>query len=117
MEILGFNLLHWTTSTLPWENISDPKVVEEKKKSLMVSFASSSKKLIPSAPTGKIFYLHIQGEADHPSVQFSDCTEFDILCQKPTATAIFRPQQIQKNYFNSAKHPKMALLKGWGGFG
>lgn len=59
MEILGFNLLHWTTSTLPWENISDPKVVEEKKKSLMVSFASSSKKLIPSAPPGKIMFILI----------------------------------------------------------
>lgn len=99
MEILGFNLLHWTTSTLPWENISDPKVVEEKKKSLMVSFASSSKKLIPSAPPGEIM--------------FSDRNEFN-LCQKPFATPIFCPQQNQENYFNSVKRPKLALLKGWG---
>lgn len=54
MEILGFNLLHWSTSSLPWENIEDLKEVEEKKKSLMDKVSTSVKKLAPTAPSGML---------------------------------------------------------------
>uniref|UniRef100_A0A1B6ELH4 non-specific serine/threonine protein kinase n=1 Tax=Cuerna arida TaxID=1464854 RepID=A0A1B6ELH4_9HEMI len=64
MEILGFNLLHWVTSTLPWDNITDPKVVEEKKIALMKSI-SSARKLIPSAPTVITSYLDYVSKLKH----------------------------------------------------
>lgn len=53
MEILGFNLLHWVTSSLPWENdISHPKAVEAKKNEVMSSVSSYFKNK-NSVPTGK----------------------------------------------------------------
>ncbi|XP_054284782.1 nucleosomal histone kinase 1-like [Macrosteles quadrilineatus] len=57
LEVLGYNLLHWTTSALPWENITDPKVVEEKKKSILSSGASSVKKTLPSTPLVIVNFL------------------------------------------------------------
>lgn len=60
LEVLGYNLLHWTTSTLPWENITDPKVVEEKKKSILSSGASSVKKTLPSTPLGEVVINNVE---------------------------------------------------------
>lgn len=36
----------------------------------------------------------VQGVVDHPCVMYNDCTEFD---RSPTATLLFRPQQIRDN--------------------
>ena len=53
MEILGFNLLHWIASSLPWEaDIKSPQKVHEKKIELMSSVKAYMKKHYSEVPPG-----------------------------------------------------------------
>lgn len=55
MEVLGYNLLHWVNSSLPWEkDIADPKKVEAKKNVLMTSISKATyvKQNLSQTPTG-----------------------------------------------------------------
>ncbi|XP_014253110.1 serine/threonine-protein kinase VRK1 [Cimex lectularius] len=52
MEILGYNLLHWIASSLPWENdIKNKEKVHEKKQQLMKDVSNYFKKHFPNVPT------------------------------------------------------------------
>ena len=54
MEILGYNLLQWLASKLPWENcLSDPVKVQQQKTQSMEDIAGLMKKSFPkSSPPG-----------------------------------------------------------------
>lgn len=53
MEILGYNLLHWLASTLPWENdIKNAEKVYEKKRTLMENVKDFMNKHYPRVPKG-----------------------------------------------------------------
>jgi len=65
MEILGYNLLHWTTSTLPWDNMTDPKLVQTKKESLMSNVQTAVKKMTSSPPAVVTSYLDYVSKMKH----------------------------------------------------
>lgn len=58
LEILGFNLLQWLGSTLPWEkDLKNPEKVYEKKKELMSNVKTYLAKHYPQVPKGKYYFL------------------------------------------------------------
>lgn len=62
LEILGFNLLQWLCSTLPWEkDIKNPEKVYEKKRELMSNAKSYLAKHYPQVPKVIGEYLHYVG--------------------------------------------------------
>ncbi|KAL1121995.1 hypothetical protein AAG570_003403 [Ranatra chinensis] len=66
MEVLGFNLLQWVVSKLPWEDsISSPVQVQEKKQELMSDVSSYVKKHFSSLPQGLISFLNYVVKLKH----------------------------------------------------
>uniref|UniRef100_A0A1B6DXX2 non-specific serine/threonine protein kinase n=1 Tax=Clastoptera arizonana TaxID=38151 RepID=A0A1B6DXX2_9HEMI len=60
LEVLGFNLLHWVNSSLPWEDcLANPEVVQTKKTDLMTSISKSTyvKQNFPKTPAVIIKFL------------------------------------------------------------
>nr|BAN20720.1 serine/threonine-protein kinase vrk [Riptortus pedestris] len=80
MEILGFNLLHWLCSTLPWEgDIKNPEKVFEKKRALMENVKEHMKTKFPDVPKVIAQYLSYVGSLNHdetPDYEF--CKEMFI---------------------------------------
>ncbi len=53
MEILAYNIIHWSGTTLPWEAeglLASPKKVQESKEKFMSDVTDSLKKCYPSCP-------------------------------------------------------------------
>ena len=58
LEILGFNLLQWLGSTLPWEkDIKNAEKVFDKKKELMSTIKTFMATQYPQVPKGITYYL------------------------------------------------------------
>lgn len=77
MEILGFNLLHWLASTLPWEpDIKNPEKVFEKKRALMENVKEYMKKHYPDIPKVITQYLDYVAKLKHDEIPDYDfCKE------------------------------------------
>lgn len=54
MEILAYNIIHWSGVTLPWEAdglLANPKKVQESKETFMADVDNALKKCFPSCPS------------------------------------------------------------------